>query len=131
MEWLTENRDWFFSGAGIFIASSVASLLSVFVTLWWKSRSERKRRKKLRISQMLNKFSSPTSEKSANVEPEHFKVSYKGTEYENLTVYYLSVMNVGSPAIENQRIHVVLPKNAKIIETIQEKSLKPRLTWNT
>lgn len=123
MEWITENREWFFSGAGIFAASAIVSLASVFITLWLKSRSERKRRKKLRISQMLNRFTVPTSQKSANVSPEHFKVSYKGKEYENLAVYYVSIMNVGIPAIERQKIHIVFPQNAQVIETINEKSL--------
>lgn len=123
MDWLTQNREWVFSGVGLFIISAVVSLLSVVITLWWKARNERKRKKKLHVSQTVTQFTVPEEKSSGSVTPEHFKVSYKGIEYENLSAFYVSLTNVGLPAIERQRLHIVLPANAKVVERFEEKRL--------
>lgn len=123
MDWLTQNREWVFSGAGLFAISTIASLLSVVFTLWWKARTERKRKKKLRVAQTVTQFTVPEEKGSGSVAPEHFKVSYKGIEYENLSAFYVSLMNVGLPAIERQQLHIVLPANANVVERFEEKSL--------
>ncbi len=123
MEWLEQNKDWFLSGAGIFIVSSIVSFLSVVLTLWWKSRIERKKKKKLKVVSALSRFSIPSSENNTTIPREHIKISYKGKEYENLCVYSAKAQNIGIPAIENQRLHVLLPENADVIEIIEDKSL--------
>lgn len=123
MEWIEQNKDWFLSGAGIFIVSSIVSFLSVVLTLWWKARTERKNKKKLKVVSGLSRFSVPASDNNATISSEHIKISYKGNEYDNLCVYTAKIQNTGIPAIENQRLHFILPDNANVIEVIENKSL--------
>lgn len=123
MEWIEQNKEWFLSGAGLFLVTSVVSFFSVLFTLWLKSRAERKKRKKLRIGTSTTKFSLPTSSLDRKEFANDIKVIYEGTEYDNLCIYTVSVCNIGSKAIQNQRIHLVSPANRKVIKTFHEKSL--------
>lgn len=123
MEWIEQNKEWFLSGAGIFMVSSIVSFLSVVMTLWWKARTERKNKKKLKVVSGLSRFSVPASDNSAKISPEHIKISYKGNEYDNLCIYSAKIQNTGVPAIEKQRLHLLLPSNANVIEVIEKKSL--------
>jgi|CEGF01.1.fsa_nt_gi hypothetical protein len=124
MEWLQQNKEWFLSGAGIFVVSSVVSFSSVILTLWWKSRTERKKTKKLKIASGGTKFSIPSSVGKNGISQENIKVSYKGKEYENLYVYTAQVTNIGVPAIEAQRLHLIIPNDADIVEVFENKSLE-------
>lgn len=107
MQWIEHNKEWFLSGAGLFLVSSVVSFASVILTLWWKSRAERRRKKKLRVSVNLTRFSVPSLNFEKNISQEHVKVSYKGTEYENLCIY---------SAIVSQKLHFILPLTATIVD---------------
>ena len=118
-----QNKDWFLSGAGIFIVSSIVSFLSVLLTLWWQSRIERKKKKKLNIATKLTRFSVPSSDAANNLSAEHLKISYKGIEYENLCIYSAIIKNTGLPAIEKQQVHFVFPLNVNMMEVFEEKSL--------
>lgn len=124
IEWLEHNKEWFFSGLGIFIISSVISFASIILTLWWKSHLEKKKIKKLSILTNIRKFSIPTLDNTNNISSEHIKVSYKGSEYENLCMYNIELKNISHLAIENQRLHIVSPINLKIIEVFESKSLE-------
>lgn len=124
MQWLEQNKEWFLSGAGIFIAASIVSFASVLFTLWLKSRSEQKKTKKLRINSGITKFSAPSANDNNDISPEDIKVSYKGIEYENLCFYSAQITNIGLPAIENQRLHIIIPAEAQIIKVFENKSLE-------
>jgi len=124
MEWLEKNKEWFLSGAGIFIISSIVSFASVILTLWWKSRIENKKNKKLCISISTTKFSVPSSDDTKCISPDHIKVTYKGNEYGNLCVYTVQIANIGTPAIENQKLHFTVPIGSKIIEVFENKNLE-------
>ena len=123
MGWIEQNKEWFLSGAGIFLLSSIVSFASVLIALRWQSRAEKKKEKRLRISTTLNKFSAPTSNLGKEISPEHVKVSYKGTEYNNLCLYSVTGSNYGIPAITEQRLHFLFPSDAEIIEVFQEKTI--------
>lgn len=124
MEWLEQNKEWFLSGAGIFLISSIVSFASVLLTLWWKSKSEKKKIKQLKVSSGITRFSVPSTNKNDTIATEHIKISYKSNEYENLCVYTAQINNIGLPAVENQRLHLIIPIEAKIIEIIENKSLE-------
>lgn len=124
MEWLEQNKDWFLSGAGIFIVSSIVSFASVLLTLWWKSRSEKKKLKRLKVSSGVSRLTISSPNESDAISDDHVKVSYKGNEFENLCVYTVQVNNIGIPAIEKQRLHILIPTEARIIEVVENKSLQ-------
>jgi hypothetical protein len=124
IEWLEQNKEWFLSGAGILIISSIISFASIILTLWWKSHLEKKKIKKLSILNNIRKFSIPTLDNANDISSEHIKVSYKGNEYENLCMYNIELKNISHLAIENQKIHIVIPINSKIVEIFETKSLE-------
>ncbi|MDU9047279.1 MAG: hypothetical protein Q3M30_00400 [Candidatus Electrothrix sp. Rat3] len=123
MEWINQNKEWFLSGAGLFVISSIVSFTSVLLTLWFKSRAENKKVKKLKVASGGTKFSIPSSNEHNGISQEHIKISYKGKEYEDLCIYTVQITNIGLPAIEAQRLHLVIPNDANVIETFASKSL--------
>jgi len=124
IEWLEQNKEWFLSGAGILIISSTISFVSIILTLWWKSHLEKKKIKKLSILHNMTNFSIPSLDKTNEISSEHIKVSYKGNEYENLCMYNIQLKNISHLAIENQKLHIVVPLNSKIIEVFENKNLE-------
>lgn len=122
--WIEENKEWFLSGAGIFLISSIVSFTSILLTLWFKSRSEKKRLKKLLILSSTTKISAPIPNQFHDVSFEDMKISYKGQEYENLSVFAAQIKNIGIPAIPNQKVHLTIPLDAQIIESDEEKSME-------
>ena len=124
IEWIELNKEWVFSGAGILIISSIISFISVLLTLWWKSYLEKKKIKKLSVLHNITKFSIPFLENTKNIQSEHIKVSYKGNEYENLSLYNIQIKNIGNIAIENQKLHIIFPIETDIVEVFENKSLE-------
>ena len=95
IEWLNQNKEWFFSGIGIFLIGSIISFASIILTLIFKSRQERKKRKKLSVSYSTSSFEIPISD-NTNISSEHVKVSYHGKEYENLYLYNIKLTQTAS-----------------------------------
>lgn len=128
MNWINQNRDWFLSGAGIFIISSLVSFASVVATLIIKSRTEGKRQKKLCIATNVTKFAIPSPQDNSAIKSDKFTVSYQGAQYKNLCLFKTQVTNIGNPAISTQSLHLIFPIDANIVEIIEQKSL-PSLTF--
>jgi hypothetical protein len=116
-DWIILNKEWFLSGAGIFIVGGIFSFLTVLVTLWFKGRSERKKRKLLQLAEKLVKFELPRTE--GEIDNGSLSVSYKGSEYKHLCHYTLSLENSGNSAIENQNLLFSFPMEALILEQIE------------
>lgn len=122
--WLEENKEWFLSGAGIFLITSIASFSSILLTLWFKSRSEKKRLKKLLILSSTTKLSAPIPDQFHEASFEDMKISYKGREYENLSVFAAQIKNIGISAIPHQKLHLTIPLDAQVIQVEEEKNLE-------
>jgi hypothetical protein len=120
-DWIVQNKDWFLSGAGIFIVSGIFSFLSVFVTLWFKGKGEKKKRKHLQLSEELVKFELPQTGKS--IDNSSLSVSYEGSEYKHLCHYTIFLKNTGFSSIENQDLLFSFPKKILILKETKEVSL--------
>lgn len=118
--WIIQNKEWFLSGAGIFIITGIFSFLSVVMTLWLKGRTERKKKRRLQLSEKLVKFGIPHAEKS--IDNGQLLVSYKGKEYKHLCHYSVFIENSGTSAIENQSLLFSFPKETLILEKVVEPS---------
>ncbi|HCG8095794.1 hypothetical protein WOB65_22925 [Vibrio parahaemolyticus] len=112
--WILQNKDWLFSGAGIFVVTTVFSIISIIVTLVLKSRTDKKARKKLQILEDLVKFELPNADEQ--FDSKALSVSYKNESYKHLCHYSVSLKNTGSVAIEKQNLLLSIPEAGKIIE---------------
>ncbi|CAK8721821.1 Ig-like domain-containing protein [Candidatus Electrothrix laxa] len=119
-DWINQNKDWFLSGAGIFIISTICSFLSILATLWLKSRRERRKRRRLEFSEEKIKFVIPQT--NGKIDKKSLSVSYKGKEYKNLCYYSISVTNTGNVAIENQDLLFTIPSKNPLLERTEETS---------
>ncbi len=115
-----QNKEWFLSGAGIFIITGIFSFLSVVMTLWLKGRNERKKKRRLQLSEKLVRFEIPHTEKS--IDRGLLLVSYKEKEYKHLCHYSVFIENSGTSAIENQNLLFSFPKEALVLEKSVESS---------
>ena len=120
IDWILQNKEWVFSGAGILVVTGVFSFLSVVMTLWLKSRSERKKKRRLQLLEKLVKFEIPHAEKS--IDGGLLLVSYKAKEYKHLCHYSVFIENSGSSSIENQNLLFSFPKEASVLEKLVEPS---------
>lgn len=114
-EWLLLNKEWVFSGVGISVTTITFSILSAIVTLWLKSRQQKKSRKKLQIISKLVKFD--LSSDGGGIDSKSLLVSYKSKEYKHLCHYSVKVNNIGDSAIENQTLLFTIPESAQVVET--------------
>ncbi len=119
-DWIIQNKEWFLSGAGIFVIGGVFSFLSVLFTLWFKSRSEKKKIKRLLLSEKLVKFELPDAE--GEIDNSALLVSYRGNEYKHLCHYTISITNAGIGAIETQKLLFSFPNNTSILEFFENAS---------
>ena len=110
-DWLNINKDWVFSGVGIFIVASSAALLSSIVTWLLQRRAEGKKQMRVAVDSRLKKYSVEN-----RIKNEQLLVSYGGTTYENLCEYHIQVRNIGKVAICSQSFLIRLPKQTKLIE---------------
>lgn len=124
MTWLEENKEWFLSGAGIFLISSIVSFASIILTLWFKSRSEKKKLKKLLILSNTTKFSAPALTQFQDISVDNMSISYKGQEYKDLSLFSIQIKNIGMPAILQQKLHLTIPLDSIVIEFSEEKSME-------
>lgn len=76
MEWIIKNKEWFFSGAGIFAISSIISIISIIITIIIKSKSEKRKIKNLNIDFELKKISLPETDEK-NDFTHNLNISYK------------------------------------------------------
>jgi hypothetical protein len=83
-----------------------------------------KKAKKLSIVSDIVKFEIPSTNGQLGISQEHIKTSYKGGQYDNLCVFSIRVSNVGLAAIADQRLHILIPEEAKIVEVFEQKSLE-------
>ncbi|SKC32551.1 hypothetical protein CZ809_02067 [Photobacterium piscicola] len=114
-EWLLSNREWVFSGAGIFAITVIFSILSAMITLYLKRRYQSKLRKKLQVVTNIVQFDLSADE--SGIDNESLLVSYKSKEYRNLCYYSVKVTNIGASAINNQSLLFTIPKIAQVIES--------------
>ena len=108
--WIEQNKDWFLSGAGIFIISSIIGLISSLLTLYLKIRIDKKKRKLLSVKTKLNKYQIETTSNG-----EKLKVFYKERTYDNLCQYIVEIKNEGYIGINDQNILVTLPKDGEVV----------------
>jgi hypothetical protein len=113
-DWIVQNKQWLFSGAGILVITTVFSIISIIVTLVIKSRADKKSRKKLQLIEDIVKFELPNAEEQ--FDSNALSVSYKDESYKHLCHYSVSVKNIGSIAIENQNLLLSIPESGKVIE---------------
>ena len=116
IEWLTGNKEWFFSGLGIFIVTCFFSGVTAIATLWLKGRGERKKRKHLQLTEKTVKFEIPIAE--GEIGNDLLSVSYEGKQYKHLCHYTLTALNVGSVAIEDQKLLLSLPEGSVVLEQV-------------
>lgn len=124
MDWIEQNKQWFLSGAGIFLISSIVSFCSVLLTLWWKAKIEKSKKKKLKISSAATKFQTQTTKDIKGIGHDKLKISYMGREFENLCCFSVKFENIGSCAIENQKIHLVVPADADIVDFFERRKFE-------
>ena len=115
-DWITGNKEWFLSGAGIFIVTCFFSSMSAIATLWLKARSERKKRKRLQLTEKLVRFEFPIAQ--GEIDSSSLSVSYEGEQYKHLCHYTLYALNSGSSAIEGQNLLLSFPGDALIIKQV-------------
>lgn len=114
-EWLQVNREWVFSGVGIFVITVTFSALSAIVTLLLKRRYQRKLRKKLQVVTNIVQFDLSADE--SGIDNDAILVSYKSQEYRHLCYYSVKVSNTGDSAIEKQSLLFTIPEVANVIES--------------
>jgi hypothetical protein len=119
-EWIDKNKDWVFSGFGIFVITSVVSVVSVVATAWIRRRAEKRKRKRLETTTFFNPFVLPKNYKG--ISNADLKVSYKGASYDNLCLYCVDLRNDGLVAIERQTTVIGVPKYTEIIESFEKTS---------
>lgn len=119
MEWINTNKDWFFSGAGIFIINSIVGIISIIGTVVVKSYVEKKKNKKLNINFELKKISLPETDE-INQLSQNLNVSYNNKEYKNLCYIIIDIKNTGLVAIENQSILINFPDETIFIEKYEK-----------
>lgn len=129
MEWINQNKEWFLSGAGIFMISSLVSFVSVILTLWMRAKAEGNQQKKLCISRSVTKFSIPAPDGAAGISNDGFMVSYKGNQFRNLCLFSVQITNTGKTAIQSQRLHLIFPPDANIVDAVERKGL-PSISIN-
>lgn len=108
--WIEQNKDWFLSGAGIFVVSSLIGLISSLLTLYLKIRIDKKKRKLLSVKTKLNEYQIKTTS-----DGEKLKVFYKERTYDNLCQYIVEIKNEGYVGINDQNILVTLPKDSEVV----------------
>ena len=109
--WIEQNKDWFLSGAGIFVVSSLIGLISSLLTLYLKIRIDKKKRKLLSVKTKLNEYQIKTTS-----DGEKLKVFYKERTYDNLCQYIVEIKNEGYVGINDQNILVTLPKDSEVVK---------------
>lgn len=117
-EWISANRDWVFSGVGVFVVTSLTSLISVSATIWIKNRSENRKRKRLEATTFFHPYALPRNYKG--ISNADLKVSYKGAPYENLCLYCVDFRNNGRVAIEKQTAVIQVPNRTDIIDSFEK-----------
>ncbi len=122
LQWIEQNRQWFLSGLGIFIAASVISFISVVLTLMARRRAERRTRRYADVLTSLTQYELPNAEDNAHLEDQSISVSYKGTSYDNLCYFSATIRNVGSVAIDSQTLHFEMPSSTTVVESFEKKS---------
>ena len=110
-EWVELNKEWFLSGAGIFIITSIVAVFSSLLTLYIKYKNESKKRKIISLSTKINKYSIESSDNKSDL-----NVTYKGITYNNLCQYLIQIKNDGAVGIENQQLLISLPLECELIE---------------
>lgn len=113
--WLDNNKEWFLSGAGILIITSVCSIISIIGTLVIKNRQERKSKKKIKMDISYKELSLPKIDSKLK-ELDVLDVSYKGTKYNNLCYVTIKLTNIGLIAVENHNILISFPLETCFIE---------------
>ena len=111
LEWIEENKEWIFSGAGIAAVSAVVAIVSAVLTYWFRLRLEKRRRKQATLQNSLKSYRIGDDSDDKNLE-----VSYQGKSYSNLCQYQTEFTNTGSIAIENQQLLFRFPRDTKIVE---------------
>ncbi|MDM8546427.1 hypothetical protein QUF61_08020 [Candidatus Venteria ishoeyi] len=119
MDWIIANKEWLFSGLGLIIFTSIAS---VFVKAYF----ERKKQQRLNITTSLTRFSLPAD---SAIPKDSLKISYKNKEHENLASYKISICNVGQLGIDDQSIVFLFPKGSVVdsSEKVKFKKLEPTI----
>ena len=111
LDWIELNKDWFLSGAGIFIVSCLVAIFSSLLTLYLKFKSDRNKRKVISLHTKLNKYKIENSSRKDDL-----AVTYKGASYENLCQYLIIVQNTGAVAVEVQKLLIKFPDECKKID---------------
>lgn len=121
--WVITNKEWFFSGAGIFIISCIISLISIIGTLAFKSKAEKRKMKKLNIDFNIKKIFLPGTADDTYEEKQfsqNLNVSYKNKAYENLCYIMIDIRNTGLIAIENQSVLINFPEETVFVEKYEK-----------
>lgn len=120
MDWLEQNKDWVFSGAGIAAITALIAILSSLITYQINKRL----RKKLTLNTNLKQYKLNLRQHQANDADriKDLKVTYKDISYDNLCEFIVIAKNTGVVAIENQHLLVKLPENCSLIDIFTEKS---------
>ena len=111
LEWIELNKEWFLSGVGIFVVTTVIAVFSSLLTLYIKLRSDIKKRKIISIQTKINKYKIETTSKDDDL-----AVSYKGHIYNDLCQYLVSIENIGPVAVEAQKFIITLPRICQKID---------------
>ncbi|MEZ8283120.1 hypothetical protein AB6C51_23120 [Vibrio splendidus] len=111
---IMSNKEWLFSGIGIFVVTAISGTFSVLGTLWIKNRNQNKQRKKLHITSKLVKFDLPSN--NNGIDNSNLSVSYKSHQYKHLNYYSIVASNMGEIAIENQKLFFNIPEKANVVE---------------
>lgn len=109
-EWLETNKEWMFSGVGVTVFVTLVGTLSSVITFWVKSRSDKKKRKRLSIKKELKEYKI-----EAAGDDDALTVSYQGRPYEHLCQFSVIVKNEGRPSIESLQLLFHFPLNLQVV----------------
>jgi hypothetical protein len=111
--WIEQNREWILSGVGVFVISSMIGFVSSLLTLYFKFRSDKKKRKFLSIKTKLNEYKIQNRSDS-----EKLKIFYQEKTYDNLCQYIVEIKNDGFVGIDGQDLLMALPRNCEVVRSI-------------
>lgn len=123
IEWINQNKEWFLSGAGLLLLNGIVGFASVLLTLLWGAGEDRKRRKSIQLNITRHLISTVKPDSFGPIETPRFTVSYKNGVYDRLFLFSVVIRNAGKTAITGQRLHFLIPKEANVVEIIDNRSL--------
>lgn len=115
VEWIEQNKDWVFSGAGVAVITSCVAVLSAIITYLARSFAERKQRKRLGLQHELKQYRVEAAGKD-----DPLQVSYKGKSYPHLCQFTVSLKNIGTPSVSGQQLLFRLPNGAEVLDVYEK-----------